>query len=115
MVDAAKDNEKIISQIKSDDLPKEMRIMSLEQRKAYIRKKSEERLAIQNEIQALNSKRETYIYKATPQSSKAQMLDRSMMKAIKQQGSSKNLKWEEVTEVEEAIYVEEVEEKKEGC
>ena len=115
LVDAAKDNEKIISQIKSDDLPKEMRIMSLEQRKAYIRKKSEERMAIQNEIQALNSKRETYIYRATPQSSKGQMLDRSMMKAIKQQGSSKNLKWEEVTEVEEAIYVEEVEEKKEGC
>jgi hypothetical protein len=115
LVDAVKDNEKIVSQIKSEDLPKEMRIMSTEQRKAYIEEKSEERLTIQNEIQALNRKRENYIYRATPKSSKAQMLDRSMMKAIKQQGSSKNLKWEEVKEVEEAIYVEEVEEKKEGC
>jgi hypothetical protein len=95
LVDAAKDNEKVIAETKSDDLPKEMRTMSIEQRKAYIKKKSEERTKIQVEIQSLNKKRQDYIYKNTPQSSKDKMLDASMMKAIKDQGCAKNLKWQE--------------------
>jgi hypothetical protein len=111
LVDAAKDNEKIIAETKSEDLPKEMRSMSMEQRKAYIRQKLEERTTIQAEIQSLNKKRQDYIYK-TPRGSKDKMLDASMMKAIKEQGRAKNLKWDKVEEVIEVI---EVEEKKEGC
>ena|SRR5436190_5711605 len=108
LVDAAKDNAKLIVETKSDDLPIEMRSMSIEQRKVYIRQKSEERTKIQAEIQALNKKRQDYIYK-TPQGGKEKMLDASMMKAIKEQGRAKNLKWDKVEEVIE------VEEKKEGC
>lgn len=93
LVDAAKDNEKIIAETKSEDLPEEMRTMSLEQRKAYISRKSEERTKIQAEIQSLNTKRLEYISKNTPQSDKNKMLDASMMKAIMEQGSTKNLKW----------------------
>ena len=93
LVDAAKDNEKVIAEIKSDELPTEMRIMSIEQRKEYIKQKSEERTKIQVEIQSLNKKRLEYISKNTPQSSKDKMLDASMMKAIREQGSTKNLKW----------------------
>ena len=94
LVDAAKDNEKVIMETRSDDLPTEMRSMSIEQRKAYIRQKSGERTRIQAEIQSLNKNRQDYIYKNTSQSSKDKMLDASMMKAIKEQGSAKNLKWE---------------------
>lgn len=94
LVDAAKDNEKVITEVKSDDLPTEMRTMSIEQRKVYIRQKSEERTKIQAGIQSLNKKRQEYIFKNTPQSIKDKMLDASMMKAIKEQGSAKNLKWE---------------------
>jgi hypothetical protein len=36
-----------------------------------------------------------YISKNTPQSVKDKMLDASMMKAIKEQGRAKNLKWKE--------------------
>jgi hypothetical protein len=93
LVDAAKDNENIFAEIKSDDLPTEMRTMSMEQRKVYIRQKSEERTKIQGEIQALNNQRLEYISENTPQSIKDKMLDASMMKAIKEQGSAKNLKW----------------------
>src|SRR5258706_372684 len=93
LVDAAKDNEKVITEIKSDDLPTEMRAMSIAQRKVYIKQKSEERTKIQVEIQSLNKNRQEYIFKNTPQSSKDKMLDASMMKAIKEQGSAKNLKW----------------------
>jgi hypothetical protein len=95
LVDAAKENEKVITVTKSEDLPKEMRTMSIEQRKTYIKQKSEERTKIQEEIQALNKKRLEYISNNTPQSSKDKMLDASMMKAIKEQGRAKNLKWEE--------------------
>ena len=37
-----------------------------------------------------------------------------MMKAIKEQGRAKNLKWDQVEEVEQVIEVKEVE-KKTGC
>ena len=94
LVDAAKDNEKIIAETRSDDLPTEMRTMSIEQRKVYIRQKSEERSKIQGEIQSLNKKRQEYIFENTLQSSNEKMLDASMMKAIREQGSGKNLKWE---------------------
>jgi hypothetical protein len=94
-VDAAKDNEKVIAEIKSDDLPTEMRTMSMEQRKVYIMQKSEERTKVQVGIQSLNTKRLEYISKNTPQSIKDKMLDASMIKAIKEQGRAKNLKWKE--------------------
>lgn len=93
LVDAAKDNEKVIAETKSEDLPKEMRTMSIAQRKVYVRQKSDERTKIQAEIQSLNEKRLEYIANNTPQSTKDKMLDASMMKAIKEQGSAKNLKW----------------------
>ena len=95
LVDAAKDNEKVITETRSDDLPTEMRTMSIERRKVYIRQKSEERTNIRAGIQSLNKKRREYIYKNTSQSSKDKMLDASMMKAIKEQGKAKNLKWKE--------------------
>jgi len=93
LVDAAKDNAKLIEQTKADDLPTEMRTMTIAQRKAYITQKSEERTKIQGEIQSLNTKRLEYIAKNTPQSDKDKMLDASMMKAIRQQGSVKKLTW----------------------
>ena len=111
LVDAAKDNEKIITETRSEDLPEEMRTMNTGQRISYIRQKSEERTKIQSEIQSLNKKRQDYIYK-TPQGSKGKMLDASMMKAIKEQGRSKNLKWDQVEEVIEVI---EVEKEEKGC
>src|SRR4028119_75434 len=70
LVDAAKDNEKVITETRSDDLPTEMRTMSIEQRKSYIRQKSEERTKIQAGIQSLNKNRQEYIYKNTPQSTR---------------------------------------------
>ena len=93
LVDASKDDEKVIATTKSADLPEVMRTMSIEQRKAYIKQKSEERTKIQLEIQSLNIKRQEFISTNTPQNSDGKMLDASMMKAIKEQGSAKNLKW----------------------
>lgn len=93
LIDAAKDDEKIITEAKPEDLPKEMQAMTIAQRKAYIKQKSEERTKIQTEIQSLNQKRQEYIFKNTPEDSPYNMLDASMMKTIKVQGGTKNLKW----------------------
>lgn len=94
LVDAARDNEKVITETKTEDLPKEMQGMTVEQRKVYVQQKSEERKKIQAEIQTLNKQRQEYISKNTPQATKDKMLDASMMKAIKEKGNAKNLKWE---------------------
>jgi hypothetical protein len=94
LVDAAKDNEKVITETKTEDLPAEMKTMTIEQRKVYIQQKSQERKKIQEEILSLNKQRQEYISKNASQESKDAMLDASMMKAIKQKGNAKKLKWE---------------------
>ncbi len=94
LVDAAKDNDKVITETKTDDLPKEMRSMTIDQRKVYVKQKADERSKIQAEIQSLNKQRQEFITKNTPQDSKDVMLDASMIKAIKVKGNAKNLKWE---------------------
>lgn len=94
MVDASKDDEKIITSVKEEDLPVEMKGMNADQRKAYIKQKANERYKIQAEIMELNAKRQEYITTHTPQAEKDQMLDAAMIKAIKQRASEKDLRWE---------------------
>lgn len=94
MVDASKDDEKIITSVKEEDLPVEMKGMNADQRKAYIKQKANERNKIQAEIMELNAKRQEYITTHTPQAEKDQMLDAAMIKAIKQRASEKDLRWE---------------------
>lgn len=94
LVDAAKDNEKIIAEAKTEELPAEMKSMTVEQRKVYVQQKSQERKKIQDEIISLNKLRQEYISKNASQKSKEASLDASMMKSIKQKGNAKNLKWE---------------------
>jgi hypothetical protein len=92
LVDAAKDSEKIIEEAKEEDLPKEMREMTVAQRKAYINKKAEERKKIQTEIHSLSKSRQEYIQANTPKEGN-NMLDATMIKAVKAQAKTKNLSW----------------------
>ncbi|MBA4053777.1 MAG: hypothetical protein C0490_03620 [Marivirga sp.] len=94
LVDASKENEKVLDDTKADDLPSEMKGMNVEQRKAYIKQKSAERQNIQTEIQSLNKKRQEYIATHSSKESKESMLDEAMINAIKQQAKTKNLVWE---------------------
>jgi hypothetical protein len=93
LIDASKSNEKAIVEAKEEDLPQEMRGMSIERRKEYVKQKSAERTQIQSEIQSLNRKREEYIAANTPKDEQASMLDAAMIKAIRQQAASKNFSW----------------------
>jgi hypothetical protein len=94
LVDASKDNEKVLSELKAEDLPKEMKGMTVEQRKAYVKQKSEERKSIQLEIQSLNKKRQEYIATHTSKETKDAMLDAAMIDAIKKQAKAKDLTWQ---------------------
>jgi hypothetical protein len=93
LVDAAKDDEKILAETKADELPKEMQAMSIDQRKNYVKEKTTERTKIQNEIQVLNKKRQEYIATHTPKDNEDTMLDGAMIKAIKDKAKTKNLNW----------------------
>jgi len=94
LVDATKESEKTLLEAKDEDLPKEMRSMSLDQRQAYVKQKSVERKTIQQEIQSLNKKRLEYIAANTSQQEKDAMLDAAMLNAIKQQAKVRNLNWQ---------------------
>jgi hypothetical protein len=93
LVDASKENEKVITSAPEDDLPKEMKGMNAEQRKAYVQKKASERKQIQTEIQQLSKKRQEYITTNTPKDSRDAMLDAAMIRAIKSKAKEKRLDW----------------------
>ncbi len=93
LVDAAKDNEKVVAETEEAYLPQEMKGMSVQQRKDYVATKSVERNSIQSEIQSLNKKRMEYITANTPTENQDTMLDAAMIRAIKEQARLKNLKW----------------------
>lgn len=94
LVDASKENEEVISKAKDDELPSEMRGMSVEKRKAYVKEKSAERAKIQSEIQSVNKQRQDYIAKNTPKADQDKMLDAALINSIKAKAKSKNLTWE---------------------
>lgn len=94
LVDASKGDSKIIEKAKEEELPKEMKGMTIEQRKLYVAKKGEERAALQKQIQELAAKRQSYIDANTTKEEKDAMLDAAMLKSIKERATVKNLRWE---------------------
>jgi hypothetical protein len=61
LVDAAKQKDFKLEEVKKEDLPKELQEMTLEARKAYLAKKQAERDAIQKETNELAVKRQKFI------------------------------------------------------
>jgi hypothetical protein len=92
LVDATKENEKVIEQTDSDELPEEMKRMSVEQRKTYIKEKSTKRAAIQKQIAQLGVEREKYIREHAEDKGETS-LDAVMIKAVRSQAKAKNLSW----------------------
>lgn len=91
LVDAAKDDAKVIEEVKEDQLPKEMKGMSVTERKSYVAQKSAERNKIQQEIQSLNKKRQDYIASQAASTANDSSLDAAMIKAVKEMAKQKNL------------------------
>ncbi|HTJ48810.1 MAG TPA: vWA domain-containing protein [Cyclobacteriaceae bacterium] len=90
LVDAAKDDEKVITRTDEAYLPEAMKGMNETQRKAYVQTKAKERSTIQAEIQVLNEKRKQYIATQAKPTDK-ETLDAVMINAIKTRAKTKKL------------------------
>ncbi|HNV28156.1 MAG TPA: vWA domain-containing protein [Cyclobacteriaceae bacterium] len=93
LVDAAKDDESVITTAPAQQLPEEMQGMSAGERKVYVAKKADERKAVQNEILELNKKRQQYLAAHQPAEDEGSMLDVTMIKAIREKAKDKGLEW----------------------
>lgn len=96
LVDALKDGKVDIAKIKDEDLPKEMKGMTVEQRKAHVAKQAARRGEIRKEIQALGKKRMAHIKKemeAKGLDAKSSF-DAALRKAVREQAQKKNFKFE---------------------
>ena len=91
MVDAELDENFDYSELKSKDLPSELKGKSEDEIKTYIKAKRNERKQLQNQISDLNVKRQHYISKNTERANNG--LENAMIKAIKSQGKKKNYYW----------------------
>ena len=94
LVDAAEEDESVIEKADDNYLPKEMKDMNTEQKKAYVSQQAQKRTEIQKEIQALNIKRKQYIADNQPTEENDKMLDKAMLNSIKTVAKTKDLTFE---------------------
>lgn len=94
LVDAYESNEEVLESAEEEYLPEPMKGMSVADKKAYVKEKSDARASIKAEIQALSAKRKQYIKENKPAEEDVNTLDMAMINSIKAIGKSKNLKFE---------------------
>jgi hypothetical protein len=92
MVDAAEEESFDVTKVEKEELPDAMKNMSNEQKVNYVKEKAKEREKIKTEIQELNKKRSEFIA-AQKKPEDENMLDKSMINAIKEQAQKKNFKF----------------------
>ena len=90
LVDAKKEGKLKVEELKDEELPDEMKKMSVEQRKSYIDKKAKERESIQNKINKLNDERSKYVAQKMLENKNNNTLDVVMIKTIREQAKQKN-------------------------
>jgi len=95
LVDAIKAGKLKLETIPNDRLPKEMRKMTLVQKKVYLKKKQDERTQIQEKLKKLAAKRKKFIAdksKEQSQADKDDTLDAAIIKSIRTQATRKKFK-----------------------
>lgn len=97
LVDACKQAEFKIEDVKAEDLPENMRSMTLEQKKAYVAEMTAKRGEMQTQINDLNAKRTTYVEAEMKKmaASNDQSFDAAIRSAIRAQAASKGFTFEE--------------------
>jgi Mg-chelatase subunit ChlD len=96
LVDAAKDKNFKLEEVKKEDLPKEMQEMTLEQKKEHIAKKAQEREALQKQINELGKKRQEFIAAEIKSKGLTQdkAFDEAVRRAVREQAEKKGLQFE---------------------
>jgi hypothetical protein len=93
LVDAKRDGSLKIEEIKTEDLPDEMKKMSVQERKAYIDKMEKDRAQIQSKINKLNDERSKYVAQKMLENKNENTLDAVIIKTIREQAQKKNYKF----------------------
>ena len=94
LVDAKKDGSVKIEELKDEELPEEMKKMTVQERKTYLDKMGKEREKIQTEINKLNDERSKYVAQKMLENKNDNTLDAVMIKIIREQAKEKNYKFE---------------------
>jgi len=96
LVDAIEEKEVKLDKMKSDDLPEEMRKMTLAEQKKYVAEKAKKRSEIQKQIQALGAERKKYVAAEMKKLSESgdDTRDAVMIKSVREQAQKKNFKFE---------------------
>jgi len=96
LVDAEKNGVKV-EDIKKEELPENMRKMSMKERKAFVKAQSAKRAAVQKKIQKLNAERKKFVAdkrKELAKSNEKDTLDQAMIKSAREQAKKKNFKFD---------------------
>lgn len=96
LVDACKDKNFKLEELKENDLPEEMRKLKPAERRAYVEKKAAERKKISEELLALTKQRETYVSAKRKELSKdgKDTLGSAVTKAVRVQAGKKAITFE---------------------
>ena len=93
LVDADKEGTVKLDELEEDALPEEMKDMTVEERKEYVKQKAKEREQIQNKINELDKQRRDYLTEKLAEG-QDNTLDAAMLKIIREQAAEKNYKFE---------------------
>lgn len=96
LVDAVKEKVVSLATVDADELPEEMRGMTVEQREAHVRKLETERVNIQRQIGELSRKREEFVAseRAKHQNSQARTLEGAVIGALQAQAKRKGYEFD---------------------
>ena len=95
LVDAAREKGFDLATVKSEDLPANMRKMTLAQRKAHIAKSAQQRSAVQTQIRKLSEQREAYVQAEIKKRGLSQKnaFDESVRRSIVEQATAKGYRF----------------------
>jgi len=94
LVDAYKEKDFKLAEVKAEQLPAEMKKMTADERKAYVETRSKERTEMQAKIQELNKEREKYVAARMKEIVGTNTLDAVVISAVREQSAKRNFKFE---------------------
>lgn len=95
LVDAVKNDKVRIKDVKPEDLPEEMKGLSMEEKKLYLEKKTKQRKYIQKQIGELAVKRKSYVMKVKQEKNEKNELESAIVESVKTKAIEKSFTFKE--------------------
>jgi Mg-chelatase subunit ChlD len=95
LVDAVDKDERKLDQISPEELPADMRTLSRDQQRTYLKEKQEERNNLQTKIQNLSKKRQAFLDDEKKKNgAKKDSFDEQVLTTLKEQGEGKGIQFD---------------------